>query len=64
MRIMRIRCAASSESLPVSIGLGQRIGKMEPIERAVTRADEALQRAKQGGRNRIECNRALPQSAA
>ena len=50
--------------LTVSIGLGQSIGKLESIARAIERADEALYRAKQLGRNRVEHNTSLPQSAA
>jgi len=43
-----------SLSVTVSIGVAER-RQQEPLDGLIRRADEALYRAKQGGRNRVEC---------
>lgn len=60
----RLRCVALEIALPhgpektmvsfsISAGVAQMI-KVEPVEKTISRADSALYRAKEGGRNRVE----------
>ena len=42
----------------ISIGLAARMGPSDGAEAILKRADEALYRAKRGGRNRVEANAA------
>ncbi len=64
----RIRESVASLHQPMpltaSIGLAQSLGRLESITRPIERADSALYRAKQRGRDRIEIDTLLPQAPA
>ncbi|MGV6826620.1 MAG: GGDEF domain-containing protein [bacterium] len=54
------------ENIPVTISLGASIGEgreLPGLEQSVSQADDALYQAKEGGRNRLVCERVSPQSA-
>ena len=44
----------TAEPITVTLSIGWASGQGEPIERLIDRADRALYRAKQAGRNRVE----------
>ena len=53
-RVFNPKTGEEVRRVTVSLGVTELV-RGEPIEQAIARADEALYRAKSGGRNRIEC---------
>ncbi|MFM2342005.1 MAG: hypothetical protein RLZZ592_1658 [Pseudomonadota bacterium] len=52
---LRVFPSPGGAGLGVTLSIGWASGQGEPLERLIERADRALYRAKQGGRNRVEC---------
>ncbi len=53
-RVFNPKSGEEVQRVTISLGVTE-IVHGEPIEQAIARADEALYRAKEGGRNRVEC---------
>ena len=53
-RVFNPKTGEQVQRVTISLGVTE-IVPGEPIEQAIARADEALYRAKEGGRNRVEC---------
>jgi diguanylate cyclase (GGDEF)-like protein len=59
--VAAVRPEVAGKRLPVSISVGVTMLEQadEPLSQLLQRADQAMYRAKQGGRNRVEAHRPL-----
>ena len=58
-RVFNPKTGEEVQRVTISIGVTELVHG-EPIDQTIARADEALYRAKDGGRNRVECQLAVP----